>query len=270
MEKIAIVFDFDNTLTEDSTSKYLREQKIDPLDFWENSVQNLINQKWDITVAYMYGLIEEHKKNQNFLSITSLKEFSKKLSFFPGVEQFFGHIKNYVGEQSEHFEIEFYIISSGIGTIVGNCNIIHEFKDIWASNFVFNEEGHPFFVKNIVSFTDKTRYLFQIQKELVGPLFKTQPFAVNEKTEKKKIPFTNMIFIGDGWTDVPCFAIMQKFGGTALCVYDPENKNLTENASKLFREKRVIGSAPNDYSQGSLLYGMITQSIQRIIKRKRV
>ncbi|WP_175330477.1 MULTISPECIES: haloacid dehalogenase-like hydrolase [Candidatus Ichthyocystis] len=266
--KIAVVFDFDDTLTRDSTSRYLSLNGISPSIFWEEEVQQLIDQSWDFVLAWMYTIMKHRKTNNNLLTLDSLKSFSKSLDFFPGVKEIFGHIRSYVKkiDTENKIDVEFYIISSGIGTIVENCNICHEFTDIWTSNLFFNNDGVPLFIKNAVSSTEKTRYLFQIHKGFVGDNFKNRPLAVNDYVaeEERRIPFENIIFIGDGYTDIPCFSIVNKFGGTPICVYENHDEFYGRKTSSFIEEGRAINTVLADYSPSSQLYNLLFDSLYKI------
>ncbi|CUT17494.1 MULTISPECIES: haloacid dehalogenase-like hydrolase [Candidatus Ichthyocystis] len=265
---IAIVFDFDDTLANDSTSNYLRLHGVSPSTFWKQEVQKLVDRNWDFALAWIYVIMNHRKFNPNLLTLESLKSFSKKVKFFPGVKEIFGHIRSYVASirADNKINVEFYIISSGIGTIIENCAISNEFTDIWSTNLLFDAEGNPIFIKNIVSFTEKTKFLFQIHKGIVGNRFKNQPFAVNEyiPNKNRKIPFENIIFIGDGYTDIPCFSVVKKFGGKSICVYGGEEEIGENKAAILIKEGRVTRSVLADYRPNSPLHELLLDSIHQI------
>ncbi|RLD47586.1 MAG: haloacid dehalogenase-like hydrolase, partial [Bacteroidetes bacterium] len=184
-----------------------------------------------------------------------------------GVENFFDNIKNDLKKISANSEIEFYIISSGISEIVKNTKISKYFSDIWACEFHFDNNNLIKFPKKIVSFTDKTRYIFQISKGMIGDKYAGKPYAVNLKVDASEyyVPIKNMIYIGDGMTDVPCFSLLQRFGGITIAVYDAQNTRAYGKAQNFKTEKRVDDLHNTDYSKNSPLYNFIFESIKKMI-----
>ena len=267
---IAIIFDFDDTLAPDSTSGYLKENGIDISSFWNQKVKNLLDEGWDTVSAYFYLLIEESKKNDHFkLTKKSLMSWGEKLNFFPGVTEIFDHLKDYTQKKHSVIELEFYLISSGIREILINTAIKKHFKDIWASDFAYDREQNVTFPKNIVSFTDKTRYLFHIQKGFWGNQYRNKPFSVNKKISKEeiRIPFENMVFVGDGYTDIPCFSLIDKSNGIALGVVDRDSPNKWWDAMGFKKDNRVLNVTIADYQKGSEARKLLEMAIDSISYR---
>src|SRR5690606_5884316 len=105
----------------------------------------------------------------------------------------------------------------------------------------YDDSGAIRFPRRIVNFTDKTRYLFHIQKGIVGPSSRNKPFEVNRKiaAEKLRVPFEQMIFVGDGYTDIPCFSLIRRSGGVAFGVWDPKHRDKRSRAWGLIQEGRA-------------------------------
>lgn len=271
-EIIALIFDFDDTLAPDSTSRFLESMGIDVPHFWRDTVDTLIDEGWDPVPAMMYRLIEisRYRETSKPLTRDSFSEAGKKLKFFPGVTKIFPILKDLTQELSEEMnidvELEYYIISSGIQSIIDSSRIAKHFKEIWASEFHYDKNGEILFPKNMISFTDKTRYLFHIQKGLVGPQYRNKPFEVNKKTPKEsvRVPFNRMIFVGDGYTDVPCFSLMQENGGTAIAVYDRDRRDKWGRAWGFTQTGRATNIAPADYRKNSALHDSLIMAIERI------
>jgi len=264
MKKIALIFDFDETLVEESTSAFLESKGVNIDTFWGKTVMELIEQDWDPVPAYMFKMIEQSMKTS--MRRADLINFAKEVKYKKGVEDLFSNLNQHISNLD--FELEFYIISSGIGEIIRNTSIAKHFKDIWASDFEYDAEGEIAFPKKILSFTDKTRYIFQISKGMVGDSYRSKPYVVNEKYDSKEyvIPFKNMIYIGDGLTDVPCFSLLKKNSGTAIAVYDAQNTNAYGKAWQFVKEDRVSILNSANYSKGSDLYNAIVMAINSIAK----
>ncbi len=269
---IAVVFDFDDTLAPDSTSGFLAELGIDVRDFWMNRVQKLIESGWDPIPAYLYRLIELSRPTPGAparITRDRLAAWGRKLRFHPGVTRMFKHIRAHAAALDPRIQIEFYIVSSGIGEIVRNTRIAGQFTDIWACEFHYAPDGGILFPKNIISFTDKTRFLFQICKGLIGPEFRSRPFEVNRRVppEKQRAPFDQMIFVGDGYTDVPCFSLVRAQGGTAIGVYDPKRPEKWDRAWGFIEDGRVSNLAPADYRAESALSNSLRMAVSSIGRR---
>jgi len=266
MNKVAIIFDFDETLVEESTSAFLSSKGIDIDDFWGKTVKKLIDEDWDPVPAYMYKMIETSIHKQKKITKDDFTNFAQKLVYKKGVTDLFNNLKEYVKEHFKNTELQFFIISSGIGEIIRNTEIAHHFTDIWASDFEYESNKEIIFPKKIVSFTDKTRYIFQISKGQIGENYRGKPYIVNEKTINKNyhIPIKNMIYIGDGLTDVPCFSLLRSYEGTAIAVYDAQNTQAYGKAWRFVKDQRVNNLHSANYEKGSDLYNSILMAIQSV------
>lgn len=271
MDTIAVAFDFDDTLAPDSTSSFLANIGVDTRAFWKKEVKPLMDEGWDPVPAYLSKMVEVSNEGDGAPRITEaeLAAWGKKIKFFPGVLPLFGRLRKHVAGLSRDLQVEFYLISSGIGTIVRNTRIAKEFTDIWANEFDFGPDGGIRFPKRVVSFTDKTRYVFQISKGVVGAEYRSQPFAVNKKvsTEQLRVPLSHMIYVGDGYTDVPCFALLTNSGGIALGVYDNTNREKWGRAWGFLEDRRVTHLAAADYRKSTALHDALIMGIESIARQ---
>jgi len=272
INRIGIIFDFDETLAPDSTSCFLESLGIDVQKFWENKVNPLYQKHgWDPIPAYLYKMIEFSQSSvKNRITQEKLLEFGKKVKFFNGVQTIFRQLEQSAKEANDKVEVDFFLISSGIREILINTKIAKFFKDIWACDFEYNSKGEIVFPKNIVSFTDKTRYLFQISKGIFGPESRTKPFAVNEKVAKLYIPFNQMIIVGDGYTDIPLFSLIAKNGGKAFAVYSVGDKRKWSRAWGFIEDNRVLNLATADYGKKTTLNDTLNMAVANIARRLEV
>lgn len=269
-KKIAVVFDFDDTLTPDSTSAFLQFKGVDVIDFWKNKVQKLDDDGWDPILAYMFQMIELSKSGSiSPISLDDFRVFGKQINFFRGVEKMFDILRKHISKTHPSIEIEFYLISSGIGDIIRSTSIAKYFTAIWASEFHYTKEGEIYFPKKAISFTDKTRYIFQITKGIYGDFFNDKPFEVNKKTpyDKLRIKPHNMIVVGDGYTDIPCFSLVKRDGGYAIGVYDKSNKQKWGKAWGFIEDDRVSNLVSANYSTNSDLMNSLFMALDRIAIR---
>ncbi|MCE5271813.1 haloacid dehalogenase-like hydrolase [bacterium] len=255
---IGVVFDFDDTLAPDSTWGFLEAWGEDPPSFWHSRVDPLVEKGWDPIPAYLYAMLEASRERPDFGRITRdrLAAYGRSVRMYEGATRIFDKLAAYARSENPDIRLEFYLISSGIREILINTRISRHFTRIWACDFHCHpESGEIIFPKNIISFTDKTRYLFQISKGLVGPEYDSQPFAVNRRfsREQMHIPMSQMIYVGDGYTDIPCFSLIRKQQGVAIGVYDPGREEKWSRAWGFIEDNRVSNLVPADYSKNSAL-----------------
>lgn len=264
---IAVVFDFDDTLTDDSTTKLLESRDIDTKDFWQVQMAQRVKEGWDPTLAYLSWITENSGagKPLGALSNAALREFGKSLKPYIGLASLFVDLRKIVDKHPlSHPSIEFYIISGGLEEVIRGSPVFRHLNGCWGCTFAENSAGVVYAVKRAVSFTEKTRYLFEINKGLnhVPGL----PYGVNQgmKDEDRRIPFANMIYVGDGLTDVPCFSLIQRMGGCAFGVFDPRKDDSPKKAwERLLAPKRVMSLNAPRYRKtddlGALLRAVVTQ-----------
>jgi phosphoserine phosphatase len=200
---IALIFDFDDTLTDDSTTKLLQSHGVDPGEFWNTRVRTRVQGGWDPALAYLDLLLERATPGGPLAGLTNKKlaDFGASLEFYEGIPQLFKDLKKIVAKHTtSNPSIEFYIISGGPQEIIKGTRIAKYFSGIWGCTF---EEvgGRVAKIKNVISFTEKTKYLFLINKGL-GAEAQTNAYVVNQymAEETRRIPWENMIYVGDGLT----------------------------------------------------------------------
>jgi len=244
---IALLYDFDKTLCTQDMQNYafIPSLNMTPSEFWPEANNFGRKEHMDSILAYMYTMLSKAKEKGLTISRQSLVEQGRSIEFFPGVKEWFGRI-NAFGE-SLGVEIEHYILSSGLREIIEGSGISHEFKEIYASEFYYDETGTPVWPKLDVNFTAKTQFIYRINK---GVLDVANDKDLNDSMpdDSKRIPFTNMIYVGDGLSDVPCMKMMRSYGGQAIAVYQPESRTAVE---ELLYRGRVDFIFPADYREGT-------------------
>ena len=264
---IALVFDFDDTLAPDSTSNFLSSRGVDVKNFWSVEVQTLMDSGWDPVPAYMYKMIEKSREGTKPYTQEDFTSFAKILKFHEGVTRLFPLLKEHLAARFPQLTLEFYLISSGIGDVVRNTRIAKHFTRIWASEFTYGPEGGILFPRRLLSFTDKTRYLYQIAKGMTSDDYQGKPFEVNKKVPELQVPLDQMVFTGDGFTDIPCFAVVKKAGGVAIGVYNPDHKDHLGRAWGFVDQGRVHNLHAARFGTNSDLFRTLTMAIDRIAEK---
>lgn len=260
---IAICYDFDKTLspTDMQAQGYIQSIGYDVGDFWYKSNSLASKNEMDQNLSYMYVMKQEAEGKVLFTK-DKLMEYGAKVKLFSGVESWFERICKY-GEQKGVI-VEHYIISSGLKEMIEGTSVAKNgvFKKIYASSFFYNERGVAMWPAQVVNYTNKTQFLFRIKK---GVLDINDP-AINDyfSIEEERIPFQNMIYIGDSDTDIPCMKLVNSYGGYSIGVYDAKTNDKTK-VYKMMRDKRIKYFVPADYSENTEMDMLIKRIIDRTV-----
>ena len=257
---VALLYDFDKTLCTQDMQNYafIPSLGLAPGDFWKLANDFGRKEKMDSVLAYMYTMLREAEKRDLPLTRQGLNHCGRSISFFPGVMDWFQRINRFgelLGVQVEH-----YVISSGLREIIEGSAIAGEFKEIYASEFFYDESGTPTWPRLAVNFTAKTQFVYRINK---GVLDVSDDRTLNDSMpdDSKRVPFPNMIYLGDGLSDVPCMKMMRAYGGQAIAVYQAVNKSGVE---QLLRQGRVDFIYPADYREGAELEITVKNIIRKM------
>jgi FMN phosphatase YigB (HAD superfamily) len=264
--RVGIVFDFDGTLAPDSTSAFLRHRGFDAESFWNRDVQARMDDGWDPVPAYLYELWRLSRAGGGTpITKEDFRSFGAGMKLYEGAEGIFQRISRRIEADHPGISAEFYLISSGIGDILRATKIAGQFVGIWASDFHYGDDGGLEFPSNIVSFTDKTRYLFGLSKGFVGEGYLGKPFEVNRKIpfDQIRIPLDQVIFVGDGYTDIPCFHLVRKNRGIAIGVYE-KGREPRDGDLSLIEDGRVEELVPADYSPDSELSALLENAVETV------
>lgn len=256
---VALIYDFDHTLSPKDMQEFafLPGINVKPDDFWQLCKDFGIEHQMDGILAYMYLM---QKMAQGTLELTreKLTQLGEAVEFFPGVESWFDRI-NEIGRQNG-VTVEHYIISSGLTEIIQGSAIGKYFKAIFAASFCYDASGRAVWPSTAVNYTSKTQYLFRINK---GILDVTNDRDLNAFTPEymRRIPFSNMIYVGDGLTDVPCMKMTRQKGGYSIAVHDPGKTALADD---MLLQGRADFSVEADYSENSEIEEIVAMLMRRI------
>ena len=257
--KMALVYDFDKTLSPKDMQEFHYIKKLgykDPGEFWKVSQENSAQNNMDGILSYMQLMVRE---NPNVTKEELINE-GKFVKLYNGVDTWFDRVNAY--GKKHHVDVEHYIISSGIREMIMGTSIADKFKKVYACMFAYDENGKVTWPSRVVNYTTKTQYLFRINK---GILDETNDVDLNKKTPQtdKYLPFRNMVYFGDGLTDVPSMRVMLEEGGTTVAVYGSK-KAKEELALKLQEENRANYVIKADYSKDSKAEKLIMALIDSI------
>ncbi len=243
----AIMYDFDKTLSTKDMQEYAFIPGIGMTaeEFWGECNRLTKENNMDQILSYMYVMLRE-ARGKKLLNRAEFNKLGGSVELFSGVADWFERINAY-GE-SIGVAVEHYIISSGVKEIIEGTPIAKYFKEIYAAEFLYDEDNVPVWPAMAVNYTSKTQFLFRINK---GVLDVTEHRELNTYTaeEERRVPFSNMIYIGDGFTDVPCMKLVKVNGGHSVAVYSSDD----DTAHEIMQQGRVDYMAKTDYRQGEKL-----------------
>ena len=247
---IALIYDFDGTLAAGNMQEYdfIPAVGKSNKEFWSESNELAEEQDADQILAYMARMIQAAQASGLSLRREAFQESGRKITFYAGVEQWFDRINAYGEERG--IKILHYINSSGLKEIIEGTAIADRFRKIYACSFLYNVDGIAYWPAVAANYTNKTQFIFKINKG-VESVYDTK--KVNEYMEEKSrpVPFSHMIYVGDGTTDIPCMRLVKNFGGHSIAVYDPADHSKRKEMNTLIRDNRVNHVCPADYSEDS-------------------
>lgn len=268
MEKIrmAICYDFDKTLSVDDMQSYsfIKSLNMDINDFWKECAKFSNQTGADNILSYLFMGLKKCKE----VSIAPTKEFfkscGKDIEYFDGINTWFDRINKFANKNG--VEIEHYIISSGIKEIIEGTTIAKHFKEIYACSYCYDENGNAFWPATDINYTSKTQFLYRVNKGILKP----NDNSVNNYMDydDRRIPFENIIYIGDSETDIPSMKLLRNKKGFSISVYN--NKNLPDYYKSLLHQNRVDYIARADYSKGSELESIVQEIIKTVYHKNRL
>ena len=266
---MAIAYDFDGTLAPGNMQEYnfIPDLNMDKGEFWQEANELAKKHDMDEVLAYMHLMLIKAKEKNIPIREEAFMKYGEKITFFEGVETYFERINAYAASQNMH--LEHFIISSGLREFVKGTAIAKHFKTIFASGFEYDEHGVACWPALVVNYTNKTQYLFRINKGIYNSYDNT---LINKSMpeDERAVPFSNFIYIGDGETDVPAMKMVNLYGGTTIAVYNPasvatphRHKSSKDICLDLIRQNRADYIAPTNYTEGGELDIMLKKIIDK-------
>lgn len=256
---LAVCYDFDRTLSpENMQDGYIRAVDYDVDGFWAESNRLAEDHCMDQNLAYMYKMLQS-ARGKEILNKERLKQYGGKVRLYDGIKGWFRRINAY-GEK-RGILVEHYIISSGLREIIEGTAIAKDFTHIYASSFYYNEHGEPCWPAQVINYTNKTQFLFRIEKGILD----INDNAVNDHFAEGelRVPFRNIVYIGDSATDIPCMRLVNSLGGHSVGVYDLENAASKDTVCRMIRDERIRYYVPADYTKGSEMDILIHRIIDK-------
>ncbi len=241
---------------------FLKSLHIEKDAFWAETNELVKKKNANNVLCYMKLMLEKAASKHVPVRYKNFVEFGKSIQLYKGVEQWFDLV-NELGRKND-IVVEHYINSSGLKEMIEGTPVYKNFKQVYASNFMYDENGVAVWPAVAVDFTTKTQFLFMINKGIkdIRDNHKVNEFVAEDD---RPVPFKHMIYFGDGETDIPCMRMIKNQGGYAIAVYNPKNKDKKSKVEKLIQEDRVNFVYPADYSTKGKIYPTV-EAIMKLMK----
>jgi phosphoserine phosphatase len=263
---MAIAYDFDGTLADGNMQEhqFLPDIGMKPKNFWAEAKRLTKEHQADEVLVYMNLMLRKAAAAGVPVRKEDFKARGRAITLFEGVPEWFDRITSY--GRTKGVRVEHFLVSSGNAEIFAGTAIASKFAQVYASKYMFDENGVAMWPALAVNYTTKTQYLFRINK---GAHDLSDNTKVNQFVEKRDrpVPFENMVFIGDGSTDIPCFRLVKEQGGLSVAVYKPRTRGAQSKADTYIKEGRVHCVAPANYSEGGELDRIIKANIDVVAAR---
>ena len=268
--RVAIMYDFDETLAPGNMQEYgfIPNLNINANEFWKEAGIMAKTHNMDSILAYMYVMVKMAKDSNLRINKEELTKQGKLITYFNGVRTWFKRINDYA--RKLNLVVEHYIISCGLKEILEGTSIAKEFTRMYGCSFTYDKDGAPIWPNNVINYTSKTQFIYRVRKRQLDNLYDS--YELNEYVEDRDtlLPHSNMIYIGDGETDVPCMKIVKNAGGHSICVYNPNKKTKKKIADKIYSNGRVSFIAPADYSEDSKIEEIVKSILDKISLNNRM
>ena len=260
---VALIYDFDGTLSPGNMQEYdfIPAVGKSNKEFWHEANSLAEEQDADGILTYMAKMIQEAKATNLSLRREAFQESGRRIQLYEGVKEWFARINAYGEERG--LNVVHYVNSSGLTEIIEGTEIAHEFRKIYACKFLYDVDGIAYWPGVAVNYTNKTQFIFKINKGVESVYDSTM---VNRYIEEKQrpVPFHNMIYVGDGTTDIPCMRLVKNFGGHSIAVYNPQDKGARKDMAALIRDNRVNHVCSADYRDGAEIDTVVKAIIDKI------
>ena len=268
-DRIAIVFDFDRTLCGGTIDALLEAMGVEDCSGWrEERLQAMIEDGWDEILAKVDLLVRTAREQGCTLDRAFVREVGRGLEAYPGVAETLAELRQAGAEAGEGAEVELYVLSSGFVDLMTEAPVAACFDDVWGSSLHWSPEGSLLGVKRAVIHSEKSLYLLAMAKGL-GIAGANAPQDVHQEKPAKDwhVPLDQMIYVGDGASDIAAFRLMRENGGVGIAVDHSRDDEKWEAAKHIFSGAHVENLAPADFSRGSEMHRTLKLAVEMIGKR---
>ncbi len=262
--RIALVFDFDETLAPNTTNALIRHLGLEPEEWRETHVAPRVEDGWETRLAEAAGLIELSAGDNGPITAETFEAVAAELELYPGVTELFDHVTDAVAATEPDIDIEFHVLTAGFVNIPSATSIADRFTSIIGGHWAFDADGGLAFPKSTVGHYAKVRHLLALAKGIDSVDAERANDVLRYIPEDEwHCPFEQMVFVGDGDSDLPAFDLMHGRAGTAIGVRQATRDESWESREYMRDGQQVAALAETDFRPGSPLLSVICGSAKR-------
>ena len=267
---IALISDCDGTICPDTATILVRELGLEPVSFWREVTLD-VERGWDPPLAWLNHLITLSRAGKiSPLTHELMQRVGASIEVYPGVADFVQRIRDRLLGRPDFRDagvaIEWYIVSSGIEELIQATPIGRLATEVYGCRLAYDDDGNVAAVKSSVTFTEKTKFIYAINKGIAAEELYRTPYRVNDAIDKaqRRVPFPHMLYLGDGPSDIPCFSMVKSNGGHAIGVIPPDDSDWIKPFELATGQRLTVGPYGADYRDGSDLFRMLTRIVESI------
>lgn len=268
-DRIVVVFDFDQTLAPATVTALLERIGVDDVEAWDrDELKRLVRDGWDEIIAHGPALLRAADAQGVVLTRELVQDVGRALPIYDGVPETLALLRERGREVSGGARIELYVLSCGFEEIMCASSLAGCFDAMWGSAFHWSDDGRLLGVKRTVIHSEKARYLIALAKGLsMTGANEPQDVHLERPLEAWHVPYDQMIYVGDGLSDVAAFHLMHDHGGIALAVNHAGDAGRWEAAAHIFEDARVDNLAPPELEDGGELRRSLVLAVECVAKR---
>lgn len=267
-KRIAYVFDFDETLAPNTTNAMLHHLGVDPETFRADEVEPLESDGWETRLAEAHAMAKLSRTDAGPITAQSFEAVAAELELYPGADSIWDRLRDDVAAIDSEIDVEFHLVTAGFVNVPAATSIADEFTSIIGGHWAYDDDGQILTPKSTVGHYDKVRHLLAIAKGIDTTESTTDHDVYRHVDEADMhVPFEQMIFVGDGDSDLPGFDLMQSTEGTAIAVYQADSAQDWESRTNMRDGRQVAALVPSDFSKGSPLESALLAAGRRAASR---
>ncbi|THH39478.1 HAD family hydrolase [Neolewinella litorea] len=265
-ERIVLIFDFDDTLGPNTTRAYLEHLGLSFDDF-KSRLHERKKRMWQAPLAKADLYREYSHRKGSKLRRETMQAFGKKFPLFAGAENLVDCLRDFVRELDEDIELEFVLLTAGFKTIPEHSVIGQQFDRVYGGELHFDDEGRILSARRVISHVDKVHYIKQLVQGLdLDRASELENTYVDHDAEHYYVPMAQVIYVGDGNSDMSAFQIVEQGGGVAVAI-DKDGDGEWDNYDEMSPGRRVHNIAPADYREDSELMNTLRLALRMMVNR---
>ncbi len=266
-ERIVLVFDFDDTLGPSTTPVLAKAANLD-YERLSKQIDDMQLEGWQYAIAKA-EVFRQLGQSGSRVTRQTMEGVGANYECFPGTDDFVKRLRKSARALDRKIDLEFVLLTAGFGTIPRATKLIKDFDRVYAGELNFDEDGYVLGVKCVITHADKVHYL----KQLAEGLHLAKPSELEEtytftKPEQYYVPLDQVIYVGDGSSDMSAFQLIGEGGGVCVAIDKPGQT--WSGYEDISERRRVHNLAEPDYTEAGELMQTLEHAVASMIHRIKV